>query len=80
MSDDSNKLLEVRDLRTHFYTDAGVARAVEDDKFRTLGWCRTELPEHRRDLSPVVRAVVHDVLKHLPDGHPVSNGEATIPC
>lgn len=41
----SEKLLEVKNLKTYFYTDEGVVKSVDDvsfdvEKGKTLGYCR----------------------------------------
>lgn len=39
--------------------------AVERDQVQGLGWRGAELPEQRGHLTPVIGAVIYDVLEHL---------------
>src|SRR5688500_9360967 len=40
---------------------------VESDQVGALRRRHPKLPQHRRDLAAVIRAVVDDVLEHLPE-------------
>src|SRR6185436_15942940 len=45
----------------------GAALAIERDQIEALRRRRSKLPQHRRHLPAVIRAVIDDVLEYLPE-------------
>src|SRR5262245_49815377 len=43
-------------------------RSVKSNHVEALRGLRAQLPQQRRDLAPVIAAMVRDVLNHLPEG------------